>query len=63
MKIMRDEESVITVPTSRDKIVFEEENLQANLRNSHLKVMLMLYNVAATVSLWTYHHLTGMLEM
>lgn len=59
----RDGKSVITVSTSREKKVFEGENLQVNLRNSHLKVMLVFYNLAATVSPWTHYHLTGMLEM
>lgn len=63
MSSQRDGKSAITVSTSREKIVFEGENLQVNLRNSHLKVMLMLYNVAATVSPWTHYHLAGMLDM
>lgn len=54
---------MIIVPTSREKNVLEGENLQANLRSSHLKVMLMLYNVTVTVSPWTEYHLMGMLEM
>jgi len=54
---------MISVPTSRQKTVFEGEILQTNLRNSHLKVMMMLYNVTATVSPWTHYHLMGMLKM
>lgn len=54
---------MITVRTSREKIGFEGENLQANLRNFHLKVMSMFYNVTATVSPWTHYRLMGMLEM
>lgn len=54
---------MIMVTTSREKIGFGGENLQAKLRNPHLKVKLMLYNVSATVSPWTHYPLAGMLEM
>lgn len=51
------------VTTSIEKIGFRGENLWAKLRNSHLKIMLMLYDISATVSPWTHDHLAGMLEM
>lgn len=54
---------MIMVTTSREEIGFGGENLQAKLRNSHLKIMLMLYNVSATVSPWTHYHLVRVLEM
>lgn len=54
---------MVTFSTSREQIGFEGENLQANLRDSQLKVMLMLYNVVATVSPWAHYHLTGMFKL
>lgn len=54
---------MIMFTTSREKICFGVEKLQAKLRDTHLKVMLVLYNVSATVSPWTHYDLVGMLEM